>query len=56
MHQVHTRIGNTVTATMLNFSGFSFIAAASGDKCAHLGLINTLPKIIHLPPMETVPG
>ena len=52
MYQTHTRIGNTVIAAMLNICGFSFIAATSGDKCAHLGFINTLQKDIHLPPVE----
>ena len=56
MYKVNTRIRNEIALKMLDICGFSFIDATTGDKCAHLGLINcSLRKNIHLPPMEVRP-
>jgi len=56
MYQVNTRVRNTIALKMLDIYGFSFTYATSGDKCAHLGLINTLRKNIHLSPMDRRPS
>jgi len=56
MYKVNTNtntcVSNSIALKMLDVYAFSFTNATSGDKCAHMGVINTLQRNVHLSSME----